>query len=1033
MMRRRQTAIAATRLGKLLLVCWLSTIVALSTVSAQGEDRGRLRVAVLDFEVNDLTGAVLQPERLGRFMATELEVALEQSRRFTMMTRRALEQVMDEYLLDAMGLTDEARARAFRLAGTDVIVTGEVTILGPESVRIAVRFIDVQQEAGQLRFSERASAGGTEDFPEVAGGFAELAASRFPLRGRVEAVEADRPSVTIGSMDHPRLSGVTGTVYRLQSIQGRDQLRPIGTFTIREVYPDFSYVDVAMIGEEFVAVGDVVSIETPMQPSPQVPRGEVPDPREAPAPAVVVSVDVPPARPEEQPPAPAEPSPPPVPLPATLILDVGVGSAQVQFSGATPVPAAGPHRLAAGVYRVYVTAPGHEPTSFMLRLATGEEVRRAVTLRPVSSARVRIRLSPQHATVRLNDGVHVSGDVVELPAGDIAFEVSAEGFRTQRGSMSLRAGEERALEVQLERSTGTLVVVTEPPDAFVRVDDAVSGVPVARVVGDGARNLEVPVGRYLITAELLGFHPLQITVEIRPASLVRESLRLVPRLDISLSPEHSDVPIGARVAIVAVVEGGSGADDPQLIWDASCGAVSGRGRTVTFVAPMSEGTCLVTASSLADPAATAVAVFRVVAPPTAAMLIEVDTRLISGTTVTLPLRGDVDVHVDWGDGTSGRAASGGDLQHTYAHDGAYLISISGSLTQFGAGWTERYPQAEAITGVSSWGELGLTSLAGAFAGARNLTTVPDSIPTTVTETSTMFYGASAFDHPIGSWDTSAVINMSMMFADASAFDQPIGKWNTSSVTDMSAMFSGARAFDQPIGDWDTSNVRTMEMMFSLASSFDQAIGDWDTSSVRNMNSMFLGSSSFDRDLSGWCVVEIVDRPENFDASATSWTLARPAWGTCPARAPGAYLPIEVAVLAFRLIDRTGQVREPDELGRAMAIALEAPLVQSRRFGVITRGVLERVMDELALGRSGVLDPVLQQEVSRVAGVDAMITGTITVHAADDFGVAIELISARTGEVLNYHVFRVASPGEFQIIAQEFVDQVPAVLAHDDQE
>jgi surface protein len=489
------------------------------------------------------------------------------------------------------------------------------------------------------------------------------------------------------------------------------------------------------------------------------------------------------------------------------------------------------------------------------------------------------------------------------------------------------------------------------------------------------------------------------------------------------------VPIGARVA--SVVEGGSGADDPQLTWDASCGAVSGRGRMVTFVAPMSEGTCLVTATSNADPAATAVAVFRVVAPPTAAMLIEVDTRLISGTTVTLPLRGDVDVRVDWGDGTSGSAASSGDLQHTYARDGTYLISISGSLTQFGPGWSDGYPQAEAITGVRTWGELGLTSLAGAFAGASNLTTVPDSIPTTVTQTATMFYGASAFDHPIGSWDTSAVINMSMMFADASAFDQPIGNWNTSSVNDMSAMFSGARSFDQPIGDWDTSNVRTMEMMFSLASSFDQAIGDWDTSSVRNMNFMFHGSSSFDRDLSGWCVLHIGRRPENFDASATSWTLARPVWGTCPTRAPGEHLPIEVSVLTFQLIDRTGQVREPDELGRAMAIALEAPLVQSRRFGVVARGVIERVLDELALGRSGVLDPVLQRDISRVAGVDAVITGTITVHAADDIGVAIELISQRTGQVLNAHVFRVASSGEFHIIAQEFVDQVLAVLAHDE--
>ena len=83
---------------------------------------------------------------------------------------------------------------------------------------------------------------------------------------------------------------------------------------------------------------------------------------------------------------------------------------------------------------------------------------------------------------------------------------------------------------------------------------------------------------------------------------------------------------------------------------------------------------------------------------------------------------------------------------------------------------------------------------------------------------------------------------------------------TSSITDMSSLFWGASSFNQDIGAWDVSHVTDMRGMFSYAKSFNQDIGEWDVSSVTDMAFMFndsgLSTANYDRLLIGWAELDL---------------------------------------------------------------------------------------------------------------------------------------------------------------------------------
>ena len=144
----------------------------------------------------------------------------------------------------------------------------------------------------------------------------------------------------------------------------------------------------------------------------------------------------------------------------------------------------------------------------------------------------------------------------------------------------------------------------------------------------------------------------------------------------------------------------------------------------------------------------------------------------------------------------------------------------------------------------------------------------------VTDMTRMFNYAEAFNQPIGTWDTSKVDTMAYMFSgpsrsiNRSAHGIPRRSRTCSRCSDGDSKPS---AFNQPIGNWDTSKVTTMNGMFrgGAALCIQPTIGNWDTSRVTDMKEMFNNAYDFNQDVTGWDTTSLSDSTRMFD-DADAW-------------------------------------------------------------------------------------------------------------------------------------------------------------------
>ncbi len=246
----------------------LPTVLLLFAVLASAQtpptDEGtpsRYRVAVLDFSVTDLTGNVSDPAGLGRAMAIAFQTPLVQSRRFTVLTRNQLDEILDELVLAEQGLLDPSEAQQMgRLAGVEVIISGSIVVNAPGTLSVTANFIDV--ESGEVAAALTRPTSGPQDFGTLAETLVAEAAGAFPPQGVIVQTDGEQTFINLGNETGLNTVGATGVIYRNSDIAGLTFSEQIGTFEVTQISPQASLIRVMMTeAEQTPQVGDVVTIQ----------------------------------------------------------------------------------------------------------------------------------------------------------------------------------------------------------------------------------------------------------------------------------------------------------------------------------------------------------------------------------------------------------------------------------------------------------------------------------------------------------------------------------------------------------------------------------------------------------------------------------------------------------------------------------------------------------------------------------------------------------------------------------------------------
>lgn len=187
--------------------------------------------------------------------------------------------------------------------------------------------------------------------------------------------------------------------------------------------------------------------------------------------------------------------------------------------------------IASGKHAIELALPGYTPFRNEFSLKAGEQRTIKTTLAPLPG-KLTVRSTPPGARIYLNDQYKADTPFsANVPAGRYAIRAEARGFDPQMLTNTVMIGAESDMEFNMVKSSGTILISTEPPGIDVYLDGELRGTTRGqRSISEQLSIDFVPQGKRVLQFTRSGYFDITWSVDIQPKQTVShyQKLKLRP-------------------------------------------------------------------------------------------------------------------------------------------------------------------------------------------------------------------------------------------------------------------------------------------------------------------------------------------------------------------------------------------------------------------------------------------------------------------------------------------------------------------------